>query len=129
MEWRNRWDDNHAAKSLFMLLRLEKDPNLLLKYRMSLNRHWYVWQSYDFSFECDALYVMMYQVLTGETVLTDERREKIKQLWGFDRHEAEVRIPTETGIKKVRALQQKSTCTLVQTYWFGRYYGLIDAKW
>ena len=40
-EWRNVGDDYHAARSLYMLLRYEDDRSLLIKYRMSLNRHWY----------------------------------------------------------------------------------------
>jgi hypothetical protein len=129
VEWRNRWDDNHAAKSLYMLLRYEDDPTLLIKYRMNLNRHWHVWQTHDFSFECDALYVMLYQVLSGEKVLTKERIQGIKNLWGFNRWEAEFKIPTKSGVTLVKSMEQRSTCTLIQSYWFGRYYGLIDPSW
>jgi len=128
-EWRNRWDDNHAAKSLYMLLRYEEDRSLLIKYRMNLNRHWHVWRTHDFSFECDALYVLLYQVLSGENVLTPERIRGIQDLWGFERHESEFRIPCAQGVRRVRAMEQKSNCTLIQTYWFGRYYGLIDPSW
>ena len=44
-EWRNVGDDYHAARSLYMLMRYEKDRSLIIKYRMNLNRHWYDWQN------------------------------------------------------------------------------------
>ena len=50
---------------------------------MNLNRHYYDWQTHDFSFEDDIWFIMVYQVLSGERVLTEERQRAIREMWGF----------------------------------------------
>ena len=84
-EWRNPGDDYHAAKSLYMLMRYETNRSLLIKYRMNLNIHWHDWQNHDFSFQSDAWLIMLYQMLTGEHILTESRIQAIKDMWAFDR--------------------------------------------
>ena len=128
-EWRNKGDDYHAARSLYMLMRLEKDNSLLVKYKMNLNRHWYVWQNHDFTFEDDIWYIMVYQVLTGEDVLTEERKQVIKDMWGFERRTKTFEIPTDEGIKLVESEEEGIASAMVRNYWFGRHYGLIDPNW
>ena len=128
-EWRNPGDDYHAAKSFYMLMRYEDDRSLMIKYRMSLNRHWYDWQNHDFSFIGDAWFIMVYQILTGENVLTEERVQAIKDMWGFDRRKKEFKIPTEEGFKIVGSEEEGSASALIRNYWFGRHYGLIDPEW
>lgn len=128
-EWRNVGDDYHAARSLYMLMRWEKDPLLLIKYRMSLNRHWFDWQNLDFDFESTIWFLMVYQVLTGEEIFTDERIQAIKDMWGFDRRDREFNIPTESGYKLVKAQEEGTAAAMIRNYWFGRYYGLIEPEW
>ena len=128
-EWRNPWDDCHAAKSLYMLMRYEEDPSLMIKYRMNLNRHWIDWKDRNFSFENDALFILTYQVLTEEDVLTPKRIKGIKEMWGYDREIREFKIKTENGFKMVKSEEDRSAASMIRNYWFGRYYGLIDSKW
>ena len=128
-EWKNPWDDDHAAKSLYMLMRYEDDRSLLIKYRMNLNRHWYDWQNHDFSFEGDVWLIILYQLLTGEDVLTEKRIQGIKDMWGFDRRKSEFKIPTEDGYKIVESEEEGSATAMIRNYWFGRYCGLIDPSW
>ncbi|KAA3619497.1 MAG: hypothetical protein DWQ05_01890 [Calditrichaeota bacterium] len=128
-EWRNKGDDYHAARSLYMLMRLEHDRSLMIKYKMNLNRHWYVWQNHDFSFEDDIWFIMVYQVLSGENVLTDERKQVIKNMWGFERRSKEFKIPTEAGFKIVESEEEGIAAAMVRNYWFGRHFGMIDPAW
>ncbi|KAA3654463.1 MAG: hypothetical protein DWQ10_17785 [Calditrichaeota bacterium] len=128
-EWRNPYDDDHAAKSLYMLMRYEKDRSLLIKYRMNLNIHWHDWQNHDFSFPGDPWLIMLYQVLTGENVLTEQKIDGIKNMWGFDRETREFKIPTENGHKVVKSVVEGHASTMIRNYWFGRYYGFIDPSW
>jgi hypothetical protein len=130
-EWKTApWDDHLAAKSFYMLIRYEDDRSLSIKYRMNLNRHWYDWQEHDFSYPSDTWLIMLYQVLTGENVMTEERIQAIKDMWGFDRRKREFRIPTEDGgYKTVEAEEEGSATALIRNYWFGRHYGLIDPEW
>jgi hypothetical protein len=129
-EWRNVGDDYHAARSLYMLLRYEKDPSLLIKYKMSLNRHWYAWQDLEFKFESSIWFIMVYQVLSENDVLTDERIQAIKDMQGFERRSREFEIPTEDGgVRIVKAEEEGKAAAMVRNYWFGRHYGLIDPEW
>ena len=128
-EWRNPGDDDHAAKSLYMLMRYEDDRSLSIKYRMNLNIHWYNWQHHDFSFEGDAWLIMLYQLLTNENVLTEERIQGIKDMWGFDRRSHEYKIPTDEGYRIVESEEEGSATAMIRNYWFGRYYGFIDPSW
>jgi len=128
-KWRNPWDDVHAAKSLFMLMRYEDDNSLMIKYRMNLNRHWYDWKDRDFTFENDALFILTYRILTGEDVMTPERIQGIKDMWGYDRQTGEFSIRTPEGVKKVTSEADGSAASMIRNYWFGRYYGLIGPEW
>ncbi len=128
-EWRNPGDDYHAAKSLYMLMRYEKDRSLLIKYRMNLNIHWYDWQNHDFSFQSDAWLIMLYQVLIGENVLTEERIQAIKNMWAFDREKKKYEIPRAAGTQIVESEVEGNATEMIRNYWFGRFYGLIDPSW
>ena len=128
-EWRNKGDDYHAARSLYMLMRYEEDNSLLIKYKMNLNRHWYVWQNHDFTFEDDIWFIMVYHVLTGEDVFTEERKQAIKDMWGFERRSREFQIPTDDGIKIIESEEEGIASAMIRNYWFGRHYGLIDKDW
>ncbi len=130
VEWRNVGDDYHAARSLYMLIRWEKDPNLLNKYRMNLNRHWYDWKDISFEWESTIWFVMIYQVLNQENIFNAERTQAVKDMWGFERKKREFSIPTkEGGIKKVISEEEGTAAAMIRNYWFGRYYGIIDEKW
>ena len=130
VEWRNVGDDYHAARSLYMLMRYEDDPSLLIKYKMNLNRHWYDWKTMKFDFESSIWFIMVYQVLTGEDVMTDERKQAIKNMWGFDRRTKEFKVPQEDGTFKMMKSEEEGTAAaMIRNYWFGRYYGLVDEKW
>ncbi|MEQ6119214.1 hypothetical protein [Reichenbachiella sp. MALMAid0571] len=129
-EWRNVGDDYHAARSLYMLMRYEKDKNLLNKYRMNLNRHWYDWKDIEFTWESTIWFVMVYQVLNEENIMTDERNQAIKDMWGFERNSKVFKIPTKTGdTKMVKSEEERTAAAMIRNYWFGRYYNLIDPKW
>jgi len=129
-EWRNAGDDYHAARALFMIMRYEKDQSLLIKYRMNLNRHWFDWKSMDLSWESSIWFIMVYQVLTGETVISDELKQVIKEMWGFTRTKKEFTIPQADGTSKTTASEEEgSAAAMIRNYWFGRYYGLTDPKW
>ena len=128
-EWRNVGDDYHAARSLYMLMRYEEDRSLLIKYRMNLNRHWYDWKDHDLKWESAIWFIMVYQVLTGEDVLTKERIQVIKDMWGFDRRTREFKIPTENDYKVIESEEEGTAAAMIRNYWFGRHYGLIDPEW
>jgi hypothetical protein len=129
-EWRNVGDDYHAARSLYMLLRLEEDNDLRIKYKMSLNRHWYDWKNMDLSWESSIWFLMVYQVLTEKDVFTPERQQVIKDMWGFDREEREFKIPQEDGsFKMVKSEYERTAAAMIRNYWFGRYYNIIDPEW
>jgi hypothetical protein len=129
VEWRNVGDDYHAARSLFMVMRLEDDTSLMIKYKMNLNRHWYGWKSMELSWESSVWFIMVYQVLTGEHVFTPERQQVIKDMWGFDRNRAEFRIPEGKGSRIFRSEEEGTAAAMIRNYWFGRYYGIIDKEW
>ena len=129
-EWRNVGDDYHAARSLYMLMRWEEDPSLLIKYRMSLNRHWYDWKDIEFTWESNIWFIMVYQVLNEEDILTDERKQAIKDKWGFERKTNEFKIPQEDGsFKMVESEEEGTAAAMIRNYLFGRYYNLIDPEW
>jgi hypothetical protein len=129
-EWRNVGDDYHAARSLYMLMRLEKDNSLLIKYKMSLNRHWYDWKDMDLSWESSIWFLMVYQVLTENDVFTPARQQVVKDMWGFDRATNEFKIPQEDGtFKVVKSEYERTAAAMIRNYWFGRYYNIIDPKW
>jgi hypothetical protein len=113
-----------------MLMRYEDDRSLLIKYRMSLNRHWYDWKDIAFTWESNIWFVMVYQVLTGEDVLTEEKKKAIKDMWGFERNTNEFKIPQEDGsFKIVESEEERTAAAMIRNYWFGRYYNLIDPEW
>lgn len=129
-EWRNVGDDYHAARSLYMLMRYEDDPDLLNKYRMNLNRHWYDWKDIEFTWESTIWFIMVYKVLTGEDIMTAERKQAIKDMWGFERRTKEFSVPQKDGsFKKVKSEEEGTAAAMIRNYWFGRYYDLIDEKW
>lgn len=129
-EWRNVGDDYHAARALYMIMRMEDDPDLLNKYRMNLNRHWHDWQSMDLSWESSPWLIMVYHVLTGEEVFTPEKIKVIREMWGFDRKSREFSIPQEDGtVIKVVSEEEGTAAAMIRNYWFGRYYGIIDPEW
>lgn len=129
-EWRNVGDDYHAARSLYMLMRFEDDPDLLNKYRMNLNRHWYDWKNIEFTWESTIWFIMVYYVLTGEDVFTEERIQAIKDMWGFERRTREFKIPQDDGsFELVKSEEEGTAAAMIRNYWFGRYYGIIDEKW
>ena len=101
----------------------------IIKYRINLNRHWYDWQNHDFTFQGDAWLIMLYQVLSGEDVMTEKRIQLTKDMWGFDRRKREFKIPTENGYKIVESEEEGSATAMIRNYWFGRFYGLIDSTW
>jgi len=129
-DWRNVGDDYHAARSLFMLMRYEDDRSLMIKYRMNLNRHWHDWQNMEFTWESSIWFIMVYQVLTGENIITAEHEQVLKDMWGFNRGKRSFNIPQEDGkIKVVESEEEGTAAAMIRNYWFGRYYGLIDPKW
>jgi hypothetical protein len=127
--WQNKGDDYHAARSLYMLMRYEKDRSLLIKYRMNLNRHWYDWQNHDFSHEDDIWFIMVYKVISGEDIMNDKYIRAIKDMWGFERKTKDFEIPTEDGHKIVRSEEEGIASAMLRNYWFGRHYGLVDPSW
>ena len=128
-EWQNKGDDYHAARSLYMLMRYEDDPNLLIKYKMNLNRNWYSWKNYDFSFEDDIWFIMVYQILTGENIINSKYENAIKDMQGFQRTKNTYKIPTGNNFKMVESEEEGIASAMIRNYWFGRHYGLIDAAW
>lgn len=74
---------------------------------------------------------MVYQVLTGEEVFKDPRREQgIKDMWGFERQTKKFNIPTENGgTQQVESKEEGTAAAMIRNYWFGRYYKMIDPKW
>ena len=127
--WKTPWDDHLAAGSYFTLMRYETDSDLLRKYRMGLNRHWCDWKTRDFSQSGNAFLAMLYQVLSGKEVVDDSVRAGMRKMWGFERHRRAFTIPTPDGTKTVEAEEEGGATALIGAYWFGRYYGLINADW
>ena len=97
---------------------------------MNLNRHWFDWRDMTFDFESSIWFIMVYQVLTGENVMTKERQQAIKDMWGFDRSSKVFKIPQGDGTyKSIKSEYEGTAAAMIRNYWFGRYYGLIDEKW
>jgi hypothetical protein len=113
-----------------MVMRLETDPDLLNKYRMNLNRHWYDWKDIEFTWESNIWFLMVYKVLTGEDIFTEGKKQGIKDMWGFERTSREFKIPQKDGsFKLVRSEEERTAAAMIRNYWFGRYYGIINEKW
>lgn len=73
---------------------------------------------------------MVYKVLTGEDVMTDEKNQGVKYMWGFEREIKTFKIPMEdSNFKLVTSEEEGTAAAMIRNYWFGRYYGLIDEKW
>lgn len=84
----------------------------------------------EFTFESSIWFIMVYQVLTGEDVLTAESVQVIKDMWGFDRGKKEFKIPQADGnFKMVESEYEQTAAAMIRNYWFGRYYGFIDPTW
>jgi len=123
-EWRNGSDDMLAAMAYYHLMRFEEDPGLLAKYRMGLNRHWYLWKDATHVF-----YDMLYQTLAGEEVVDAATIEAVKGLWGYERGRGRWTIPTPAGPKEVEAEEEGNAVFMILYYWFGRHYGFIEPAW
>ena len=128
-EWKTPWDDQLAARAMYMLMRYETDPNLLAKYSMCLERHWYDWRNAEFYRTSEVWFVMLYQVLTGKEVIDGPRSEAIKNVWGLYRDKRNYVIPSPGGPKTVEAEQEEIASDVLRSYWFGRQYGIIDPDW
>jgi len=128
-EWKTSWDDHLAAKSFYMLMRWEDDPDLLRKYRMSLNRHWYDWEKAKPLRGAETWYVMLYQLLTGEPVMDAEREAAIRNLSALQRGTGTFSVPTENGVQSVKSDFEEVSSQAFRTYWFGRQYGFIAPDW
>ncbi len=127
--WKTPWDDDLAAMSYYTVMRYERDPTLWQKYRMSLNRHWYDWQDNEFNRDTEVFRHMLYQILTGEQVVGERCVEAIKSMWGFDRGRRSFTIPTPEGPKTLEAEEEGDATNMILSYWFGRYYSIIDPEW
>ena len=92
--WKTSWDDHLAAKSFYTLMRYENDPDLLRRYRMSLNRHWYDWKDRALDHPGNVFLTMLYGLLSGEDVKNDTLEAGIKGMWGFDRNRRSFAIPS-----------------------------------
>lgn len=129
-EWKTPWDDHLAAKSFYMLMRFEEDPALLRKYRMSLNRFWHDWKNITvYKYSAEYWYPMLYQVITGEAVMDDARREALRGMTGLERARRTYTLPGPDGPRGVEAEQEEADTDVLRTYWFGRQYGFIDPTW
>lgn len=122
--WRNGSDDMLAAMAFYNLMRFETDANLLQKYRMSLNRHWYLWKDDNHPF-----YDMLFEVLTQEKTVDDDTRAALQAMQGFERTRATFEIPSEAGAERVEAEEEGNATFMILNYWFGRYYGFVDPAW
>jgi hypothetical protein len=129
-EWTVPWDDELAAKSLYNLLRYETDPDLLQKYRMGLNRHWFVWQKGEFKHPMETWFYMLYALFTGENVVDARAVEAIKAMPGVERKRSTFNIPAEDGtVRAVESEEENAATDMVHNYWFGVRYGFIDPAW
>ena len=125
-KWKTPWDDDLALRSLYMLLRWEIDNSILIKYRMTLNRHWYDWKNSGYKRNDDVHFTMLYQVLSGEKVVDEKCIEAIKNMRGIQRTKGTFSIPTATGIKRVESEQENNAVGMIRNYWEARYYNIID---
>jgi len=124
VEWRNDGDDRLASMALYHLMRFEDNPGLLNKYRMALNRHWYVWKDSD-----EPWYRLVYQALTGEKVFDEKAIARAKQMVAVTRARGAWTIPAPDGPKTVEAENEDVDMWTLPVYWLGRYLGVIDAQW
>jgi hypothetical protein len=131
VKMRHIWDDYHAVRSLYMLMKYETDPDLLNKYRMTLNRQWYVWKDITFEEESTIFYIMIYDLLTQEGAMKDPSRiEVLKNMNGDPRGKRVSNIKMQDGTtKKIEAESDHASTAFLRNYWFGRYFGFIDPKW
>lgn len=128
---RHIWDDYHAARSLYMVMKYETDPDLLNKYRMTLNRQWHVWKDITFEEESTIFYIMLYDLITKEGVMQDPSRiEVLKNMNGHARRIRFFDVPMADGTsQKIESEYDHASTAFLRNYWFGRYYGFIDPAW
>ncbi len=128
---RHIWDDYHAARSLYMVMKYETDPDLLNKYRMTLNRQWYAWKDISFEEESTIFYIMLYDLITNEGVMQHPARiEVLKSMNGHPRKKRIFNVTQEDGtIKQIESEIDRASTAFLRNYWFGRYYGFIDPDW
>ncbi|GAA0881264.1 hypothetical protein GCM10009119_42340 [Algoriphagus jejuensis] len=128
---RHIWDDYHAVRSLYMVMKYETDPDLLNKYRMTLNRQWHVWKDITFEEESTIFYLMLYDVITKEGVMQAPARiEALKNMNGHARRKRSFEVPMESGsLQKIESDYDHASTAFLRNYWFGRYYGFIDPTW
>jgi len=128
--WNVIWDDKLACKSFWQLFGHEKDPSLLNKYTMSLNRHQYSWANSEYERIGEIWFPMVYSVLTGENVVTEKTIEAIKNMQEMKRRTRKFPVTQADGsVKMVETQDENNAAQLIRNYWFGRYYGFIDASW
>jgi len=129
-EWKTPWDDNLAAQSLYVLMRWETDRDLLIKYRMSLNRHWFDWQK-QLGKRGGHVYwfPMLYQVLAGEQVVGEDVQKILRGMGGLARGKRTYVIPVDGVRREVESEWEEASPSVLMGYWFGRHYGIIDPTW
>jgi len=126
-EWAVPWDDNLAAKSYWMLMRYETDPTLLTKYRMALNRHLFSWKRLSFEYGAVPYYFMLYDVLTGDTVVDEDIRGKIDDMWPGHRDMRTFTVPAPDGPQRMESLEENINVDEIRNYWFARHYGFVES--
>ncbi|MEO9894514.1 hypothetical protein [Aurantibacter sp.] len=128
---RHIWDDYHAVRSLYMVMKYENNPKLLNKYRMTLNRQWHVWKDITFESESTIFYIMLYDLLTKEGKMEDPARiEVLKNMNGHARRMRTFKVPNKDGTKKeIKTEYDHASTAFIRNYWFGRYFGFIDPSW
>ncbi len=122
-EHRNTSDDELAAMALFHLIRFEDDPSLLQKYRMSLNRHWFLWKK-----DHQVFYDMLYQVLTGEKTVDEKTLKMMSQARTAWRRRATLKVPPLDETDEIRVTAEEDATWYLRDYWMGRYYKFFDEK-
>jgi hypothetical protein len=128
--WNVIWDDKLACKSYWQLFPHETDVSLVNKYRMSINRHQFVWAESEYQRHGEIWFPMVYSVLTGDNVMTPEAIEALKNMQGFKRGKRVFRIPNEDGtVTEVESEEEGNAALMIRNYWFGRHYGFIDPAW
>tara|TARA_Y100001980_G_C14556900_1_gene352906 strand:+ start:98933 stop:100156 length:1224 start_codon:yes stop_codon:yes gene_type:complete len=128
---RHIWDDYHAVRSLYTVMQYETDPDLLNKYRMTLNRQWYVWKDITFEEESTIFYIMLYDLMTGENAMEDPARiDVLKSMNGHKRGTRTFNLPMEDGSRmKITTEYDRASTAFIRNYWFGRYFGFVDPSW
>ena len=131
VKMRHIWDDYHAARSLYMVMKYETDADLLNKYRMTLNRQWFAWKDISFEEESTIFYIMLYDLITNEGVMKDPARiEVLKNMNGHPRKKRTFNVTQGDGtIKQIESEIDHASTAFLRNYWFGRYYGFIDPNW